>query len=410
MQGELQHIVDAVAARVGRPALIEDRRQRVVVYSGHTEPMDTVRRASILSRQTSPEVVAWFRRAGIMAARTPVRTPGCAELGLLPRVCLPVRHDDLLLGFVWFIDAGGTMTDDDITTATDATSDLALALYRETLLGELASQRESEAARTLLVEGPATRSHAVRALLEEGVVAGDGPTTALVAQLVTAPGGAPDDVARIALEQALVHTRRWIGPRAALHLVRHDHGTLLLCAPRGAGRPGPEAVATHLDAALCHATRGLDSVTRTVVGIGQTRPRLAEGVRSYDEAVQSARVAVQLPALGRVVSWSRLGVYRVLSRLEGEHLDVAGVHPGLARLLRDEANRVLLETLEAYLDLAGNAHATAERLRLHRTTLYYRLQRLEQLAETDLKDGNERLCLHLALKLGRLTGDYQPPR
>jgi hypothetical protein len=31
---------------------------------------------------------------------------------------------------------------------------------------------------------------------------------------------------------------------------------------------------------------------------------------------------------------------------------------------------------------------------------------VEQLAETDLKDGNERLCLHLALKLGRLAGHY----
>jgi PucR C-terminal helix-turn-helix domain len=93
-----------------------------------------------------------------------------------------------------------------------------------------------------------------------------------------------------------------------------------------------------------------------------------------------------------------------------QHLDIAGVHPGLERLLRDDANQVLLETLEAYLDLAGNARATADKLRLHRTTLYYRLQRVEQLAETDLKDGSERLCLHLALKLGRLTGHYQPGR
>ncbi|SDZ24875.1 DNA-binding transcriptional regulator, PucR family [Micromonospora pattaloongensis] len=408
MQGELQRIVDAVAARVGRPALIEDRRQRVLVYSEHSEPMDEVRRASILSRQTSPEVVAWFRRAGIMAARTPVRTAACPELDLLARVCLPVRHDDLLLGFVWFIDADGTMSDADVDTAADATADLALALYRETLLGELASQRETEAARTLLVEAPANRSHAVRALLEEGVLAGDGPTTALVAQLVTADGEGPDEVARIALEQALVRTRRWLGPRAALHLVRHDHGALLLCGPRGAGRPTPDEAAAHLDAGLRHATRGVGSVARTVVGIGQTRPRLADGAGSYDEAVQSARVAVQLSGLGRVVDWSRLGVYRVLARLDGEHLDVGGVHPGLERLLRDQAHRVLLETLETYLDLAGNAHATAEQLRLHRTTLYYRLQRVEQLAETDLKDGNERLCLHLALKLGRLTGDYQP--
>jgi DNA-binding PucR family transcriptional regulator len=81
---------------------------------------------------------------------------------------------------------------------------------------------------------------------------------------------------------------------------------------------------------------------------------------------------------------------------------VRAVHPGLVRLLRTDGGQVLVET---YLDLAGNAHATAERLQLHRTTLYYRLQRVEQLAGTNLKDGNERLCLHLALKMAHLAAD-----
>ncbi|MEV4846559.1 helix-turn-helix domain-containing protein [Micromonospora matsumotoense] len=409
MHGELQRIVDAVAARVGRPALIEDRRQRVVVYSEHDGPMDEVRRMSILRRQTTPEVIAWFRRMGVLTAREPVRTPADVDLDLLPRVCVPIWHDDLLLGFVWFIDDDGSMTDADIATATGAFTDLSLALYRENLLGELASQREAEATRTLLVESPQARAHAVRALLEEGTVAGDGTTTAVVAQLAPATGRHPDEVARIALEQALVATRRWLGVRESLHMVWPDHGVLLICGGRIAGRPTPAAAADHLDEALRQATRGLSSVERTVTGIGQSRPGLVDAVQSYREAVQAARVGVQLPALGRVVSWAGLGIYRVLSQLDGRHLDVAGVHPGLERLLRDDAHQVLLETLEAYLDLAGNAHATAEKLRLHRTTLYYRLQRVEQLADTDLKDGNERLCLHLAMKLGRLTGHYRAP-
>ncbi|MFC0506747.1 PucR family transcriptional regulator [Micromonospora costi] len=406
MEGELQRLVDALAAYAGRPALIEDRRQRVVVYSEHTGLMDDVRRASILRRQTTPEVMAWFRNTGIMDAREPVRTPASPELDLLPRVCVPIRHQDLLLGFVWFIDPDGTMADADIA-ATGLMSELSLALYRENLLGELASQREIEAARTLLSDSEATRDRSVRALREAGMIA-DGPATALVAQLVAPDGGPPDEVARLALEQALVTSRRWIGIREALHLVRDDHGVLLLTGGRGAGRPSPEVAAKLLDDNLRHAARGLGSVERTVVGIGQPRRGLTEVFGSYGEALQAAKVGVRLPALGSVISWSGLGIYRVLSRLEGRRLDMADVHPGLERLLREQPNPVLLQTLERYLDLAGNAHATAEQLRLHRTTLYYRLQRIEELAETDLKDGNERLCLHLALKLGRLTGAYRP--
>ncbi|WP_167544468.1 PucR family transcriptional regulator [Micromonospora chersina] len=407
---ELQRIVDRVAARVKRPALIEDRRQRVVVYSEHTGLIDGVRRSSILRRHTTPEVIAWAREIGIMEARQPVRTPACPDLDLLPRVCVPIRHQDLLLGFVWFIDAADGMTDDDISVVTEAMPDLSLALYRENLLGELTSQREAEATRTLLVESPEARREAVRSLLTDGVVARDGQVTALVAQLAATGDDVLDDAARVALEHALVATRQWVGSRETLHLVRHDHGVLLLCGGRATGRAAAGDAAAHLDQALRAATRGLASVSRTVVGVGDDRPRLYDGVLSYQEAFQAARVGVQLPALGPVVPWADLGIYRLLSGVDARHLDVARVHPGLGGLLGDEAHQVLLETLEVYLDLAGNAHATAERLRLHRTTLYYRLQRVELLAGTDLKDGNERLCLHLALKLGRLTGRYQPGR
>nr|MDT0660521.1 helix-turn-helix domain-containing protein [Micromonospora sp. DSM 115978] len=403
MHAELQRIVDTVAARIGRPALIEDRWQRVVVYSEHTGLMDDVRRSSILRRHTTPEVIAWFRQAGIMKAREPVRTPACPDLDLLPRVCVPIRHRDVLLGFVWFIDADGAMSEADIATVTDTVVDLSLVLYRENLLGELASQREVEAARALLAEAAETRDQAVRSLLADGVVAADGSSTALVAQLVPEPGQPPGEVARIALEGALVASRRWIGARETLHLVRHDHGVLLLRAGQLTGRSAPDAAAGQLSQSLRSATRGLPAVSRTVVGVGAPRPRLADAVDSYGEALRAARVGARLPTLGRILRWSELGIYRVLSQMDNRHLDLAGVHPGLERLLRDDTNRVLLETLEAYLDLAGNVHATAERLRLHRTTLYYRLQRVEQLADTDLKDGNERLCLHLALKLARLT-------
>ncbi|GAA4452615.1 PucR family transcriptional regulator [Phytohabitans houttuyneae] len=408
MNLELQGIVDTMAARVGRPALIEDRRHRVVVYSEHTGTMDDVRRSSILRRHTTPEVISWFRGFGIMKARAPVRIPACPELDLLPRLCVPIVHGDRLLGYVWFIEADSGMSEADIDVVTRATSDLSLALYRENLLGELAAQREAEAARSLLSDNQGTREEMVRSLQADGLVTADGPATAIVAQLVPARGQVLDEDAGIALEQVLVATRRWIGVRDALHLLRHEQGVLLVRGGQVGGRPSAEAAAGYLRGALRNVIDDLPEVSRVVVGIGAQRPRLADAIHSYDEAVQSARVGVQLPALGPLISWSNLGIYRMLSQMDGRHLDVATIHPGLHRLLGDDANHVLLGTLEVYLDLAGNAHATAERLRLHRTTLYYRLHRVEQLAETDLKDGNERLCLHLALKLARLNGAYDP--
>ena len=64
---------------------------------------------------------------------------------------------------------------------------------------------------------------------------------------------------------------------------------------------------------------------------------------------------------------------------------------------------MLLDTLETYLDLGGDAGRTAGRLRLHRTSLYYRLGRIAELLGVDLDDGLTRLELHLALKSRRLA-------
>ncbi|WP_219467082.1 PucR family transcriptional regulator, partial [Nonomuraea rhizosphaerae] len=130
---------------------------------------------------------------------------------------------------------------------------------------------------------------------------------------------------------------------------------------------------------------------------------LAEAAGSYAEARHAAEVAARVPGLGRSAEWARLGVYRMLTHLPHHEL-----HPGLAELLGDDQHLALLETLETYLDLAGSAVAASRALRLHRTSLYYRLQRVEELARTDLKDGGERLALHLSLKLARLSGRYRP--
>jgi DNA-binding PucR family transcriptional regulator len=66
----------------------------------------------------------------------------------------------------------------------------------------------------------------------------------------------------------------------------------------------------------------------------------------------------------------------------------------------------VITTLETYLDLAGDAKASAERLSLHRGTLYYRLRKAERIAGVDLRSGGDRLALHLGFKLARLIGLY----
>ena len=401
---ELQRLVDAVADRTGRPVVLEDRRQRMIVYSQHDEPLDQVRSESILSRRTRPEVVAWLRSHGIAEATGPVRTPANEDMGLLPRVCIPVRHDDLLLGFLWFVDRDASLSDGELASVADSLERFALALYRENLAGELASNRDAEAMRNVLAGELALTRQAADELIGDGRFPVDATATVLVVRPVLAGDRQPDEYLRLAIEQALVTVRRRIGSRQALHLVRFDHGVLLVAAGGVGGEVEVDRVATDLRDEFARSGAGLPGVTAVVVGVGAGRGELAAVHGSYDEARQAAEVAATLPVVGPVAHWSRLGIYRALAALSDEQVEAATLHPGLERLLADAKHDVLVDTLETFLDLAGNVQATAEALSVHRTSLYHRIGRIEELCDTDLRDGNERLALHLGLKLARLGG------
>ncbi|MDA3631262.1 helix-turn-helix domain-containing protein, partial [Saccharopolyspora sp. WRP15-2] len=145
------------------------------------------------------------------------------------------------------------------------------------------------------------------------------------------------------------------------------------------------------------ASRCLAAGSRLTIGASDGMPlglRSARDTRS--QALAAAELAVLDPGLGRHVRWSGIGVYRMLLDTE-DRIDVV-----LAPL--DEAGPsapMLLTTLETYLDLAGDVQKVAARLSLHRSSLYYRLDRLSRLLQADLSDGMTRLELHAALKFRR---------
>jgi hypothetical protein len=131
------------------------------------------------------------------------------------------------------------------------------------------------------------------------------------------------------------------------------------------------------------------------IGVSGERARLEDARDALPEAETALRLA---PALGLgVVRWDRLGAYQLLAPLAG-----APIPAPLRRLLDHPDAEPLVATLEAYLDRAGDARAAAEALFVHRTSLYHRLRRIERIAGVDLRDGDDRLLLHVALRIRRL--------
>jgi len=138
----------------------------------------------------------------------------------------------------------------------------------------------------------------------------------------------------------------------------------------------------------------------TVRGIGATT--LRDALARADHAARCGRLEPRLVAEGAGrIDWDGLGVWQLLLGVPEPVL--AGWAEALVALApaATASGPMLLETLETYLDLAGDAQRTAAQLTLHRTTLYYRLRRAADLLGVDLGDGAVRTRLHVALKARR---------
>jgi hypothetical protein len=117
-------------------------------------------------------------------------------------------------------------------------------------------------------------------------------------------------------------------------------------------------------------------------------------------AVRRAALTRQVTRAGAVLarpSWNALGSWHLIASAPAE-LAVADIHPG-AEVLARQHRPDLMITARAVLDHGGDIARAAAQLHIHRTTLYYRLDRIEALTGVSLKTGPDRDDLHMALRL-----------
>jgi sugar diacid utilization regulator len=401
---ELQRIVDSLARTTRRAVSVHDRGRSLLAFSSHEGAIDDVRKESILTRKGPARGFEWAKSFGIEKAEGPVRIPANEELGMEARICAPVRFGGRLLGYLWLIDPDETLTDEQIDLVKNAADSAALAINHQELADEIDRGRERELLRDLLSDQEDVREHAAADLVESGALLPAAFSVVLVVRplLDRKPMQPSDTVVRSHLEQALTRARRGVAPKRSLQLVRPDHGVLLVSCEAhetdSAQRLG-DTLQSHTVEALAQ-----DGEWTAVVGIGDAMTALSECHRSYEQARKTSEVCTVLEPAGPVARWSDLGVYQILLQLPLSDVNVGSLHPGLERLLASRDANVWLKTLDTFLDLGCDARGAAKALHINRSSLYHRIHRIEEIAEVDLNKGDDRLVLHLGLKLARLNG------
>ncbi|MGZ0202519.1 PucR family transcriptional regulator, partial [Streptomyces sp. RM1] len=124
-KGDYQELVDEISELLGVPATLENRDFELIAFGAYdsddeldASALDPVRTRSILTRRSTATVRSWFEGFGITRATGPVRIPPSPEAGVYRgRICLPVRHRGVVLGYVWLLDGDPGPTDAQLAAA-----------------------------------------------------------------------------------------------------------------------------------------------------------------------------------------------------------------------------------------------------------------------------------------------------
>ncbi len=399
MVSKLQRLVESLGNRLRRSVAIDDPHLHLLAYNPHVSEVDAARTGSILKRSVSRDVVEYIYQRGGGTAVDLFTVPARPELGLdVARIGMPIRHQGALLGFLWLLASDGPVSDEQADAMRRAADTVAMIMHREYLLGELGRDRERELTRDLLVEQTGARARAAEQLVAENLFSAD-RAVAIVVEINRADGSLTD-LDRLALAAGVEFGRSHRSERHALTLERPDHAILLLTQDDPNGR---QSLIDLGHAIRERVLRELEDGSSCWVGIGESQDNLEDVHISYAGARRAADVARAVRLLGAVVHASELGVYGMLAELPADRL-ADSLDPGLRALFErgSAADDALLLTIETFLDNAGDVKRTADQLMIHRTSLYYRLKRIEEVTGLDLSVGDDRLALHLGLKIARM--------
>jgi hypothetical protein len=374
LMAELDDLVGEMATLLEAPCTLEDADFNLIGFSGQSD-VDGVRQRSIMERRSSTEIRDWFHAQGIRDADGPIRTRAEPALGIQARLCVPAHHLNRVHGYFWLLDPGHRIPED---------------LWP-------AAARIAEVAALLLSQS--NRRQTRLNLFYRDLVEGDrGAARAAARELASAAGFSINEpVTCVMVERPPSTDSLASQPRHEGILWLEESPAVTVAIVRGRVT-GTEELTEVLLERLGSPRRRRSADTVAWVGIGPTVGSLEDVRRARWGAETSLRVARTM-APGTVVDWRNLGALKLLAAAADHDLADALFDERLRDFVRNEKLSELKLTAKTYLDHAGSIARTSEQLRIHRQSLYHRLDQVERATGLDLKNGRDRLYLHLVLSI-----------
>jgi hypothetical protein len=144
-------------------------------------------------------------------------------------------------------------------------------------------------------------------------------------------------------------------------------------------------------------------------GLGAYHADIIECPQSVEEGRRALALGRRLYGRGSVTLYADLGVYALLHAGGGRDSFLGFAEAQLAPLQAyDRKHKTdLLKTLRLYFDIGENVKEAAERLSVHRHTIFYRLNQISQILKVDLHAPKDQLSLRAALAIWQMEHEAE---
>lgn len=390
----LAAMTDLISQLTGKVAVVQDKRLEIQALSRpvNSNLDETTLREALLDRETLPPVLRNRKAAA--------QTPQTHWQQLLPiqgvnvaRLLSPIISGDRARGYLSVIGPPGELD----------------------LLDTLAVEHGAAACALEMAKAKAVSEakKALRGNFLEGLLAGSMAPAEIerLAARLDHETGQPHAVLAFAWESHPAPSLRrletavnWLLSSHSRPALVHIYGSDHVCVFQALRDKDVDmATAQELARRLREHLQAEQPQSRLVAGLGGPAETLADWPRAHEQAVQAMQLGRRL-RLNQLVEYNSLGIYQLLSQLEGTPAVQSFCNRIIGPLAEyDQRHRSsLVQTVDAYFAHHGNISQTAEALFVHRNTLLYRLDRIQELTGQDLNQADMRLALHLALKLWQL--------
>jgi purine catabolism regulator len=387
--GGLKEITRVMVDISGRGVLVQDKRGRVLANS--PSPVLAAIWNDVLlqleSLDSLPPLLRDRKRAAFQARSMIQEIPGSLE-----RLMRPITVNEVARGYISLIAFTGEIDSLDYSVIEQGCLVAAVEMSRDKAVREAEKRLKGDLLTALLHENLAPRDARLWAQsmgmdLEQAHVA-----------------------LRFAWDSAEAPSRRRLETlvngevsRLGLQVIVNPMSSEVTCICQAATSDDRPDIALQLGQAVLDRGQEEYPDIPARCGIGTPADDITLWRDSFRQAGQALEMARRLGG-DKPHYFPDLSIYRLLMQIEHNPELTNFQEETIGPLLNHEGGADLIHTLEAYFENKGNLSQTAESLYIHRNTLLYRMERIQEILKLDLDRSTARLAVQLALHIHRMTG------